>query len=398
MSEHQQGRGHGGRGAGRASRGGRLGGRPIVGGGGITRRFAHPALSRGRNYDNNTHSLVGQIPGLPRLWFRDSRGNTIPPHKVTEFLEEIKKYTIRNYTKYLHNVFESPEGVYGEPEEPERPDDPDNVFEMETWKIQLKKYWKDTEDLDDDTLKLFGVMIGQMSSDSLEAIRQTETGAAALNNRDPLELAQAIMATHMTAGRIDDNSNLYDAEQAYYQLKMSPFESLDNYKKKFDAALTTFSAAAQRANQQGIVPPEAVQTQRFIRGLNENYSHYVDCFTRGMLGEPPQTIQAAVTAIVNHGPNNTRQNAANTRGVFATGRFRGGRNNYHRGGRGTGRRNFYNSPSSSRPCAICGSPKHWKNECPQRTEGAEESKDDEAEVVQEIKNQAKNNKKNQKNE
>ena len=52
------------------------------------------ALLRRPNYQD--FQIGGQIAGLPRLWFRDSRGNIISPHKVREFIEEIKKYTLQN--------------------------------------------------------------------------------------------------------------------------------------------------------------------------------------------------------------------------------------------------------------------------------------------------------------
>ena len=70
----------------------------------------------------------------------------------------------------------------------------------------------------------------------------------------------------------------------------------------------------------------------------------------------PETIQAAMIAIVNHGAGSIYVSRAPGRGVFNT--FRSGRADRGRG-RGTSR------ASADRPCNICGSPSHWKNQCPQ---------------------------------
>lgn len=311
------------------------------------------ALLRRPNYQD--FQIGGQISGLPRLWFRDSRGNIISPHKVREFIEEIKKYTLREYSRYLHNIFELENAGYGEPLEPERPDDTDSIFEMEIWKLEQRQYASDLKKLEDDQIKLFGVIISQMSTESIDVVRQTATGAQAITTRDPLELVQSIITTHMTSGKIDNNENYYEAEETYHNIKMGQFESLDSYRKRFEAIVATLIEAANRAEIPDQVPTEFLQVQRFVKNLNDNYSHYADCFNRRMI-PIPETIQAAMIAIVNHGAGSIYVSRAPGRGVFNT--FRSGRADRGRG-RGTSR------ASADRPCNICGSPSHWKNQCPQ---------------------------------
>ena len=70
----------------------------------------------------------------------------------------------------------------------------------------------------------------------------------------------------------------------------------------------------------------------------------------------PETIQAVMIAIVNHGAGSIYVSKAPGRGIFST--FQSGRTQRGRG-RGISR------ASADRPCNICGSPSHWKNQCPQ---------------------------------
>ena len=103
-----------------------------------------------------------------------------------------------------------------------------------------------------------------MSTESIDVVRQTETGAQAITTRDPLELIQSIITTHMTSGKIDNNENYYEAEEAYHNIKMGQFESLDSYRKRFEAMVATLTEAANRADIPDQVPTEFLQVQRFV--------------------------------------------------------------------------------------------------------------------------------------
>ena len=91
--------------------------------------------NRGRGRFGRSHGSSefgtekGLIESLPFLRYRYRYGSSVvSPHKVQEFLQAIKNYTLQHYSKGLHKIFEFGGGSYEEPEAPEADASP---FEIE---------------------------------------------------------------------------------------------------------------------------------------------------------------------------------------------------------------------------------------------------------------------------
>jgi hypothetical protein len=71
-------------------------------------------------------------------------------------------------------------GDYPELQEPPLPNEDSSKFEIKKWEIAYAKYIKDVDKLEADKLKVFGLMLGQISENSKNRVKETDTGATAM--------------------------------------------------------------------------------------------------------------------------------------------------------------------------------------------------------------------------
>ena len=324
--------------------------------------------NRGRGRFGRSHGSSefrtekGLIDSLPYLRYRYG-SSVVSPHKVQEFLQAIKNYTLQHYSKGLHKIFELGGGSYEEPEEPEEPEADASPFEIEKWKTEYKNYNHDSRKFEEDKIKLVGTILGQLSRESVDTIRQTEDGRKAIDQMLPLTLIKTIVSTHMILGKIDNEQNLYEARRLYEGIKQGERETLDNYCRRFEAAVASLTEAAARAGMDTETPGEKLQAIHFTRNVNDSFSMFRDNVQRGLL-ESQNNIRSALEAAIRFGEGKTFKSSTTTtgeyRGVFASTRGRGGR--YRGRSRATGRSGF--GPCTKYPCKICNATDHWAKDCP----------------------------------
>jgi hypothetical protein len=230
--------------------------------------------------------------------------------------------------------------------------------------------------------------LGQLSPDSEDAVNQLEPGREAIDNRDPLQLTQVIISSHLTPGRVDDEENFYEAQQFYNRIYMHDNETLDRFCKRFEAAVTSLREAATRANQAAVVPSDAQQAIHFVSSLSPNYSQYAYYIKKKVIQPPPVTVREALEKATEFGVDqgSAPKQSGDRRGVFVA-------HKTHHSGRGSGssggakpqakKENSNRGPSGDRPCSVCGSPDHWRKDCP------DDSNDGVAKVVAEEKESKK---------
>jgi hypothetical protein len=359
-----------------SNRGGRAGGikQPGIG--------ARGASGRGRGHNTfRSRELKGLIEGLPVLHYNKSAGMS---DELQKWLSAMKTYTMTNFIMGLDDIFLAENPTYPEFFEPFTPADEDHedMVVMENWKLDNKEFRENTKKLDQDKVKLMGVLLGQMSEASKDQVKTTQDGKLAIDQKDPLELVRAIISTHLTAGRIDSDQNLYAAETNYRNIQMGEYEPIATYHRRFLANLSSLRECASRAEKEGAVPDDELQSIHFISTLNAHYGAYKDNFKRGIISAPT-TVQDAYESIVHFGPGRAHYEVREVRrGVFAS--FRGGRGG--RGGRdGRGGRGA---------CVICKKFGHWKNECPSRKG---EANDDVARAVEQVRDEKGKKEDKQKN-
>jgi len=130
-------------------------------------------------------------------------------------------------------VFEE-DGAYPTATEPPHPDPADKV-EFEIWREARKEYQSKKKRIEEETIKLFGEVLGQCGKQSIELIRRIEGGNAALESKDVLKLVRAIRTSHMIGSRADTTENFDAAIQKYYHMQMGEYEPLAAYYNRFKA-------------------------------------------------------------------------------------------------------------------------------------------------------------------
>jgi hypothetical protein len=137
-------------------------------------------------------------------------------------------------------------------------------------------------------------MVGQISENSKNRIKETDAGAIAVEQQDPRILLSAILSTHLTGNRLGAEHNLYKIEQAFSRYVMEPGDSLSFYYQLFRALLSGVQEAYTRAK---LEPPDTsyrdVQLAlRFTIGLNSSYTPYKQYHEDGLKDWPESLVDA----------------------------------------------------------------------------------------------------------
>jgi len=309
--------------------------------------------------------FVGLIPELPTLNVKDGDCN---PIRVQKFMGEFKIYTMSNMVAGLDNIFMEVDPAYPEFVEPDAPDDARRAIDMEKWKLEWKLYSDKVERLKADKIKLTGAILGQLGPNSRDRVEKLPAGRAAIDEKNPLELVKAIIATHLVSSRLDNQDNFYQSQVNYNSMRMGDTETIENYYRRFRGMLASLTQAALAAGKVNLIPDDKMQAIHFIYTLSASYSEFKLAYDRNMLDEKPDTSADAYEAAIDFGlderPSN-RRDRSNRMNVFVVEKRGGGRGRGRGRGEGRGGRGFGRGRGN---CAICKKPGHWKNECPERQE------------------------------
>jgi hypothetical protein len=185
-------------------------------------------------------------------------------------------------------------GDYPQLQEPPLPKEDSTKFEIKKWEISYAKYIKDVDKLKADKLKVFGLMVEQISENSKNRIKETDAGAIAMEQQDPRIQLSAILSTHLTDNRLRAEHNLYKIEQALSRYVMELGDSLSFYYQRFRVLLSGVQEAYTRAK---LEPPDTsylgVQLAlRFTTGLNSFYSPYKQYYEDGLKDWPESLVDA----------------------------------------------------------------------------------------------------------
>jgi hypothetical protein len=315
-------------------------------------------------------------------------GKEVNPGVVTNWVNKFREYIV--------TVCESPKinlifgldatlGDYPTLAKPITPAEDCSKFEMKIWEQSYSKYIKDLDRLEKDKAKIFGLMMGQMSDNSKNRVKETDMGAIAIDEQEPRLLLSSILATHLTDNRLGAEHNLYKIEQAFARYAMEPGDSLAFYHQRFRALLSGVQEAYSRAKidtaENGIYR-DVQLALKFTMGLNSSYGPYKQYYEDG-LKDWPQTVPDAFAEASKFKPRSAgsgnpgdggRANAFAMRGRGggrARGRYSGrGRGGDNRGAHGadlsgTGGASGGQSEYGTRKgeCHTCGEQGHYSFEC-----------------------------------
>jgi hypothetical protein len=317
-------------------------------------------------------------------------GKEVNPGAVMIWMNKISVYTMTQCESKIYMIFgaDGTLGKYPVITEPEDPPEDASRVTTKKWETRYAEFNKEKYKLDTDKGKLFGVMLGQMSENSKTRVRETVTGAKALDEHDPRGLLSAILSTHLGDNRLGADHNLYKVEQAFNLYSMQPGDHLPYYYQRFRALRSGVEEAYKRAgrNRQQTEDEttftKAQLALKFTMGLNASYAIYKNYYEDNI--KPwPETLEEAFAEASKFSPRRTaagnhegadRANAFATRGRFGGrgGRGRGGRSREDHQGRHTAGRSRDESPGASAygtrkgECHHCGAEGHYAYECKER--------------------------------
>ena len=192
------------------------------------------------------------------------------------------------------------------------------------WKRALELYDKLILTLRDDRKQVFGLMLGQISEQSKSTIQETESGATAMLEEDPLLLLRAIILTHPSDPRLGVDQNLLRVRMAYETVRMEPNDVLKFYYQRFKALKAGYEGTMRAL---GVMPEfneamtahnEVLTGMKFMNGANSGYRHYVEYYVH-RLKDWPDTLEEAYLEMAKVTPKKPAATAPpNQTNVFAT--------------------------------------------------------------------------------
>jgi hypothetical protein len=256
---------------------------------------------------------------------------------------------------------------------------------------QMKERRKEIKTLTRDCVALFGVLWGQLSDSSIQAVTQHPDFTAsnvAQNRDDPLILWRIITATHVTTGTGQDDYDKLNAKKGYAMMKQGANESLVSFKDRYDNAINGL------ALRQITLPSDREQALEFIDKLDPIRYSGLQVHTKNMAidnlmpeslteayrkamtfvvavprytkqgGDAVQTVFITTAdknkAKFNNNTNNNKQSQS-TRNNNKAYSHNNNNNNRSSSNRNT---NKQNKKTKNTGCYICNSADHWSSKCP----------------------------------
>ena len=167
-------------------------------------------------------------------------GKEVNPGVVTNWFNKFREHipTVCD-TPRLNLIFglDATVGPYPEHTEPAIPEANCTRFKTKIWETAYAKHIKDVDQFENDKLRVFGLMLGQMSENSKNRIKETDAGIIAMMQQNPRLQLPAILSSHLTDNRLGAEHNLYKIENAFARYVMEPGDSISFYHQRFRALL-----------------------------------------------------------------------------------------------------------------------------------------------------------------
>ena len=210
------------------------------------------------------HGNQGPIPEIGLLYFNKLKGTG----NLTQWLLQLHLYVGKHYGR-AQDFIES--GNKYVPARIPTPDPDDFDKRNDPFGIKLKSYQKQEQRRDAEMAELeqlypriYNVILGQLSRESTEMVKQHVDWLQADAVKDPVELIAIIRKTHlqpMTGSQTLDSDTAWER---YYGLHQDPGTMLATHKKSFDDAVIALEATGEKK------PSEAKLAARFIASLDPN--------------------------------------------------------------------------------------------------------------------------------
>ncbi len=171
--------------------------------------------------------------------------------------------------------------------------------------------------MEEDKLPLFTFILDNLSPESEDAVKQQDGWQVAFEARDPLALWKLVEATHIYGTTsIQKEMVKTTARKNYQGVKQGPFESIVEYKERFDTLLKAYSGSGN------VVPAGPELAMDFFTGLDNRYEDFKTQFTNNVTAKiqtAPATLRDMYALASAHLTRGRNQGTAQSFGTaFAT--------------------------------------------------------------------------------
>jgi hypothetical protein len=201
---------------------------------------------QGKNAKTDTQRLTGSIQGLqilkpPRFGKESMIGDA---SDFTTWSDSMLRYTRREYGD-IADIFKTGKYPIYQPPVPNRAAMRGKINRcMEKTRIQtlLKIHLEKAEKLESNKKRVFAVIMGQLSEESIAKIQATPGWSKVYEDEDPLELGKRVMATHVAALSADLSAIQWDVREKYNRCRQERNEPTADYLKRYKFCLKALDA------------------------------------------------------------------------------------------------------------------------------------------------------------
>ena len=327
-------------------------------------------------FRNNT----GVVPGIPVLNTFSGMTNPEQEWNYIHFTQRMVEYVEVTYgdiadifRKSAYPDYKMPE--YNLEDFTERAD-PLGI-KREELREQIKIRAKRIATLEENKPKIYALIKSQISRECLSAISMVAEFRDIEVTRDPLKLWKAVSTMNLVDMRnADIDSAKAKAQQAFNQCRMLFYESLSDFKTRFELRLRIYQSLWSAESGDGeevqeLKIPGSLVAQYFIDKLDperyatiqENYRNrvYAKCHSLqevyqfiSMLSVPKKSTKP----VFHQRSEEVSSNESNTKSNQST--------KASKTKDQSGKTKSKKGPSKEHPCAICGSSTHWARDCPDK--------------------------------
>jgi hypothetical protein len=166
-----------------------------------------------------------------------------PDNNFAKFKEKLSRAAIEKYGD-LGRLVET--GEYFDPPEPNIEDydldnDPYGV-NVADYRADRKDHRRKIAQMDDDKPKMYAMILGKLSTESMDELKRHESYEEFNREKDPLMLWLAITIIHQVASVSKVASVVKKAARdKYATMRQGQFETIITYKERFDAAVEAYN-------------------------------------------------------------------------------------------------------------------------------------------------------------
>ena len=247
-------------------------------------------------------STFSMVQGIPVLYPPTSSEHDATKNGVQIVKEALINHFSLHYGRRGRFIADDEYFVAPMPDAPDVDYDPHDIQSMIFWdayKIACAEVVKEGLRVESEKVEWFALIVSILSPSSKDLVEAEQEWEDIEERQDPLELWRIIERTHLTRITGSTDIDRYNAMEAYNACRQERHESISEYKRRFERAVS----ALERV-QHPDLPIGRMRVIKWIRGLNDKNQEWknkvINLLQEG--GDPPDSLEDAVRSVRNYVP------------------------------------------------------------------------------------------------